>query len=197
MKIFENIKFVLGSKSPRRSQLLKEAGFDFEIRYQDADESFDMALPPLEVAALLAVRKAEALQNTLLHDEILITADSVVILDDTIYNKPENEAAATIMLATLAGKTHRVATGVCIASHEKMTSFTTLTDVVFDTINDEEIKYYIDHYKPLDKAGSYGIQDWIGLCKVKEIRGSYSNVMGLPIREVYQALVTFIGEKTM
>ena len=191
MDQFENIQLVLGSKSPRRSQLLSEAGFKFEIRTKDTDESFSDDMPSLEVAEYLARKKANALYATLPDNEIVITADSVVILDDKIYNKPENHMVAFNMLRQLSGREHCVATGVCLMSKHKCTSFTTLTYVVFDRLSDDEINYYITNYLPFDKAGSYGIQDWIGLCKVNAIRGSYSNVMGLPIRDVYNALLDF------
>ncbi len=186
-----NKKLVLGSKSPRRSQLLTEAGFEFVVRVQDIDEDFDPNMPVLEVAEDLAKRKAEALKNSLSVDEILITADSVVILDGVIYNKPENYEAGLIMLSKLASHTHTVATGVCISSITKTTSFTVTTQVTFDAMTVEEMDYYLINHKPYDKAGGYGIQDWIGLCKVASITGSYSNVMGLPVREVYLALMAF------
>lgn len=192
MEIFKDKKIILGSKSPRRSQLLRDAGFEFEIRYQDVDEDFASGIPPIEVAEMLAKRKAEPLQKTLHPDEILITADSVVILDDVIYNKPSNKDEAIAMLKVLANREHCVATGVCLVSLQKMQAFTSLTYVAFDPMSMDEITYYIDRFKPFDKAGSYGIQDWIGLCKVNSIRGSYSNVMGLPIRDLYQALTRFI-----
>ncbi|MCZ2100851.1 MAG: Maf family protein [Chitinophagales bacterium] len=192
MEIFKDKKIILGSKSPRRSQLLHDAGFEFEIRYQDVDEDFASDIPPIEVAEMLAKRKAETLQKTLHPNEILITADSVVILDDVIYNKPSNKDEAIAMLTVLSNREHCVATGVCLASLQKMQAFTSLTYVAFDPMSMDEITYYIDRFKPFDKAGSYGIQDWIGLCKVNSIRGSYSNVMGLPIRDLYQALIRFI-----
>ncbi len=191
MEAFKNIKLILGSKSPRRCQLLKEAGFSFEIRHQDTEESFDTKMAPLEVAAFLAGKKADVLKKALQSGEVLITADSVVILDDKIYNKPENHQMAFEMLKALAGNEHCVATGVQITSLEKSVSFTSLTYVEFDQMDDAEIQYYIKNYKPFDKAGSYGIQDWIGLCKVRAIRGSYSNVMGLPIRDIYNAIIDF------
>ncbi len=192
MEALKNIKLILGSKSPRRSQLLKEAGFQFKLRHQDTDESFDPQMPPLEVAAYLAGKKAEALKPTLQPYEVLITADSVVILDGIIYNKPANHKMAFDMLKALSGNEHCVATGVYLTSLKKSICFTTLTYVAFDPMDDTEINYYIENYKPYDKAGSYGIQDWIGLCKVHAIRGSYSNVMGLPVRDVYNALKDFI-----
>lgn len=182
---------ILGSKSPRRSQLLSEAGFEIEVRIQDVDEDFEDTIPVIDVAEMLALRKANALKFSLLPHEILITADSVVILDNKIYNKPENYNDGVRMLAELSGRTHTVATGVCLTKANEQKSFTVTTDVTFDKMSPEEIDYYLKIHQPYDKAGAYGIQDWIGLCKVAKIEGSYSNVMGLPMREVYAAIQQF------
>lgn len=187
-------KLILGSKSPRRQQLLTEAGFNFEIRVLETDESFDPNLPSIEVAEHLALRKAEALRPSLLVDECLLTADSVVIVNNIIYNKPVDYDEGVFMLSQLSNRTHTVATGVCIMTIEKTVTFTVTTDVRFDPINAEEMDYYIKTHEPFDKAGGYGIQDWIGLCKVAEIYGSYSNVMGLPMREVYLELNKFLNK---
>ncbi len=188
-----NKKLILGSKSPRRSQLLEEAGFEFEIRVQDIDESYDLDMDVFAVAQDLAIRKADALFETLKDDEVLLTADSVVILNNIIYNKPENYEDGIRILNELSGQTHTVATGVSLSSQYARQSFTSITHVTFDDISNEEIAFYLNTYKPYDKAGGYGIQDWIGLCKVIKIDGSYSNVMGLPIRDVYRALQAFIN----
>lgn len=184
-------KIILGSKSPRRSQLLSEAGFTFEVRVQDVDESFHDEMPVEKVAESLAIRKAEALKNTIKENEIIITADSIVILDNKIYNKPADYDEGTKMLTALAGRQHTVITGVCLLSSDKETSFSVQTLVMFDDMTSTEMDYYLKNYEPYDKAGGYGIQDWIGLCKVKMIEGSYSNVMGLPVRELYLALKEF------
>jgi septum formation protein len=184
-------KIVLGSKSPRRSQLLSEAGFTFEVRVQDVDESFHDEMPVEKVAESLAIRKAEALKNTIKENEIIITADSVVILDNKIYNKPADYDEGVKMLTALAGRKHTVITGVSLLSSDKETSFSVQTLVMFDDMTSTEMDYYLKNYEPYDKAGGYGIQDWIGLCKVKMIEGSYSNVMGLPVRELYLALKEF------
>lgn len=186
-----NKKIILGSKSPRRSQLLREAGFSFEVRVQDVDEGFDDQTPVVHVAEMLAKRKAKALKHTLDENEIIITADSVVIIDNIIYNKPEDFDEGIKILTTLAGRNHTVITGVCLLTSDKESSFSVATSVTFDTMTKEEIAYYLNHFKPYDKAGAYGIQDWIGLCKVKEIKGSYSNIMGLPMRELYLELINF------
>ena len=195
MDILQNRKLILGSKSPRRSQLLTEAGLTFDIRIQDVDESFDKCEPVLEVAENLAIRKANALKATLNNEEILLTADSVVILDDVIYNKPENYDDGVRILSALSDRTHTVATGVCLMTKDSQKSFTVLTYITFEKLSINEIEYYLDTHRPYDKAGAYGIQDWIGWCKVKKIEGSYSNVMGLPVREVYEKIKDFSNEK--
>jgi septum formation protein len=191
MDILQNKKLILGSKSPRRSQLLTEAGLTFEIRIQDVDESFDEYAPVLEVAENLAIRKANALKETLNNEEILLTADSVVILDNIIYNKPENYDDGVRILSALSDRTHTVATGVCLMTKDSQNSFTVLTYITFEKLSMNEIEYYLNTHRPYDKAGAYGIQDWIGWCKVKKIEGSYSNVMGLPVREVYEKIKDF------
>ncbi len=171
--------------------MLTESGIKFEIRVQDIDESFEPSMPVLSVAEYLALKKADTLSGTLKGNEILLTADSVVIVSDKIYNKPENYWHGIEILTALSGKIHTVATGVCIKSPEKTVSFTTTTQITFDEISNDEMNYYLNEYKPYDKAGAYGIQDWIGLCKVSKIEGSYSNVMGLPMYEVYNCLKSF------
>lgn len=190
--IQSNYNLVLGSKSPRRSQILQDAGFTFELRTQDITEDFDPLMPVLEVAEDLAKRKASALVDGLEEKDILITADSVVILDDVIYNKPQDYDEAFSILRLLSGRKHTVATGICLTSRVKTTSFTEITYITFDDLTDQEIDYYITQYQPYDKAGAYGIQDWIGLCKINKIEGSYTNVMGLPMQAVYVAIQSFI-----
>lgn len=187
----DNYKIILGSKSPRRQQLLSDAGFAFEVRTQDDNEDFDDKMPILDVALTLAYRKAEGISTTLCDDELLITADSVVILDDVIYNKPADYAEGMDMLSKLSGREHTVATGVALTSKSKQVGFTAITQVTFATLTEDEIDYYLSKFQPYDKAGAYGIQDWIGLCKVSKIIGSYSNVMGLPMQELYEALKSF------
>lgn len=184
-------KLVLGSKSPRRMQLMKDAGFEFEIRTLDTDEDFDEKMPAIEVAEMLALRKAEALRPSLQIDECLITADSVVIINEKIYNKPADYEEGMEMLEALSGQSHIVATGVCIKDQTKTKTFTVITEVTFDEMDEIEKDYYLTVHQPFDKAGGYGIQEWIGLVKVARINGSYTNVMGLPMREVYLALKDF------
>ncbi len=184
-------KIVLGSKSPRRQELLAGIGIEFSIRTKDTDESYPEELNPLDVPIYIAKNKANALIEDLDVNEIIICADTVVIVDKTILGKPNNEKEAIEMLQLLSGKTHLVTTGVVIGSSKKMTSFATTTEVTFKDLSKEEIEYYVSNYSPFDKAGSYGIQEWIGFIGVTSIKGSYFNVVGLPIHEVYQKLNDF------
>lgn len=184
-----NRPIILASQSPRRHQLLKDAGFEFEVRTRSIDEVFPEEMNQADVAEYLAVLKAKAVKDWVVDNEIVITADSIVVLDDVIYGKPKDKAEAFHMIKKLSSKVHQVITGVCILSKEGVTRFSDVTDVYFDEVSDEEINYYIDNFKPFDKAGAYGIQEWIGYAKVQKIEGSYYNVMGLPIHKVYAALM--------
>jgi septum formation protein len=166
---------------------MKEAGFEFTIEKPDVEESFPDNMPVDQVARYLALKKAEYFRLRI-HDEIIVTADTVVVLNDKILNKPKDRAEAISMLADLSGKTHLVITGVCILSKEKEESFDDTTEVTFKSLSQEEIVFYVDQYKPYDKAGAYGAQDWIGMVAIENIKGSYFNVMGLPIHKVYQHL---------
>jgi septum formation protein len=186
-----NRPLILASKSPRRSQLLQEAGFDFTVQTFDVDESFSEDMPVEEVAPMLAQKKAQAAKHLILDREIILSADSVVILEGVIYNKPADYAEAFKMISLLSGKTHRVITGVCLLSKEKEVVFSSVSKVTFAKLTPKEIDYYIQKCQPYDKAGAYGVQDWIGLCKVKKIQGTYANVMGLPVDLVYKKLMGF------
>lgn len=181
---------ILGSSSPRRQFLMREAGFTFTVEKPDVDEAFPPELPVEQVAKYLAVKKAEFFRATL-QDQVVVTADTVVIINDYILNKPQDRTEAISMLNVLSGKTHLVMTGVCILSAEKEDSFDDTTEVTFKTLTRTEIEFYVDHYKPFDKAGAYGAQDWIGMVAIEKITGSYFNVMGLPIHQVYQHLVNW------
>ncbi len=178
---------ILASSSPRRQYIMKEAGFTFETRKPDVDESFPTDLPLNKVARYLAEKKAAYFRPTM-RDEVIVTADTVVILNDRIINKPADSAEAISMLSALSGNTHLVMTGVCIISKEKEEAFDDTTEVTFQLITHDEIAYYVDTFKPYDKAGAYGAQDWIGMTAIKKIAGSYFNVMGLPIHKVYERL---------
>ncbi len=180
---------ILASSSPRRQYLMKEAGFTFTVEKPDVEETFPSEMPVDQVAKYLAAKKAEYFRPDI-HDEIIVTADTVVILGNKILNKPQDRADAINMLTMLSGKTHLVVTGVCIVSKEKEESFDDTTEVTFKTLSKQEIEYYVDNYKPFDKAGAYGAQDWIGLVAIEKIVGSYFNVMGLPIHKVHQHLTT-------
>ena len=190
-KFIPNKKIILASKSPRRQQLLKDLGWEFTILTKDIDESFPNHLKREEVALYLCEHKANAFVEELSEDTIVITADTIVCLDDLIINKPEDAQEAYAMLRKLSGRKHDVYTGVCISSGTKRTSFFVQSSVYFKQLSDDEINHYIEHYKPFDKAGAYGIQEWIGFIGIEKIEGSYFNVMGLPIKQVYEAVMQF------
>ncbi|MCE5179847.1 MAG: Maf-like protein [Porphyromonadaceae bacterium] len=185
-------RIVLASNSPRRKELLAGIDVAYEVRtLPDIDESYPESLPHEEVAEFLARKKADAYLHTLKADELLITADTIVLLDGTILGKPADKNEAFRMLRVLAGKQHRVITGVCLTTNVKQQSFSDTAMVTFGALSDEEISYYVSRYDPLDKAGAYGVQEWIGYVAVEKIEGSYFNVMGLPIHKVYRALKQF------
>jgi septum formation protein len=181
---------ILASSSPRRQYLMKEAGFIFTTEKPDVEEDFPEALPVEQVAKYLAAKKAEFFRPKI-NDEIIVTADTVVILKGSIMNKPATRSEAIDMLSRLSGNTHLVMTGVCIVSKEKEESFDDTTEVTFKKLTLPEIEFYVDNYKPYDKAGAYGAQDWIGMVAIEKISGSYFNVMGLPIHRVHQHLVNW------
>jgi septum formation protein len=182
-------KLVLASNSPRRKELLAGLGVPFEVRVlQDIDEDYPESLPVNEVARYIAKEKADAYRRVIAQDELIITADTVVIVGDEILGKPVDEADAVRMLRLLSGRTHQVTTGVCLLTAEQERCFDVTTDVTFKTLSDEEINYYVDRYRPFDKAGAYGIQEWIGYIGVTGLQGSYYNVMGLPVQRIYQEL---------
>ena len=182
-------KLILASNSPRRKELLAGLGVPFEVRVlQDIDEHYPESLPVNEVARYIAKEKADAYRRIVAPDELIITADTVVIVGDEILGKPVDEADAVRMLKLLSGRTHQVTTGVCLLTAEKERCFNVTTDVTFKTLTDEEIHYYVNRYRPFDKAGAYGIQEWIGYIGVTGLHGSYYNVMGLPVQRIYQEL---------
>ncbi|MEQ8703992.1 MAG: Maf family protein [Phaeodactylibacter sp.] len=191
MKILE-LPIILVSKSPRRRQLLEQAGFHFVIKPQDVPEDYPEEMPVEEVAPFLAQKKVRASMHTLEGEGVLLGADSVVILDGVIYEKPKDRTDAQRILRELSGREHTVITGVCLANTKKERVFSGFSRVHFDKLSDEEIDYYIDRYEPYDKAGAYAIQEWIGLCKINKIEGTYANIMGLPVDLVYQELEHFL-----
>jgi septum formation protein len=186
-----NHRIILASKSPRRNFLLKELGLEFESRTKDTEESFPAELRAEEIPLYLCKKKADAFRAELKPNELLITADTVVWVTDQVLNKPEDHADAVRMLRLLSGKMHQVFTGVCLTSLEKTVTFHGETKVYFKHLTDAEIEHYIIHCKPFDKAGAYGAQDWIGLVGVSRIEGTYFNVMGLPMFELYDQLMKF------
>ena len=185
-------KLILASNSPRRKELLAGLGLPFEVRVlQDIDEHYPDSLTVNEVARYIAKEKADAYRRIIAPDELIITADTVVIVGDEILGKPVDEADAIRMLRLLSGRTHQVTTGVCLLTATKESCFDVTTDVTFKTLSDEEIHYYVDRYRPFDKAGAYGIQEWIGYIGVTGLHGSYYNVMGLPVQRIYQELTKY------
>ncbi len=184
-------KLILASKSPRRQYLLKELGLDFEVHTKDVDESFPENLKAEEIPLYLCRKKADAFTAELTDNTIVITADTIVWVENQVLNKPENFEDAVRMLKLLSGKMHKVFTGVCLKSSSGTKTFYAVTDVYFKSLSQEEIEYYIHNFNPYDKAGAYGAQDWIGYIAVEKIEGSYFNVMGLPVRELYEELLKF------
>lgn len=183
-------KLILASNSPRRHELLKGLDLDFEVRVKrGVGESYPTNIPAENVPEYISKEKAAAYD--IADDEILLTADTVVILDGEIMGKPKDAEAARAMLRRLSGHTHHVVTGVTIKTTQRSESFSDVTAVTFRPLTDEEINYYVDHYKPFDKAGSYGVQEWIGYIGVTHIDGSFYNVMGLPVERVYVELKKF------
>jgi septum formation protein len=183
-------RLVLASQSPRRQYLLKELGLEFEIKTKDIEEDFPTYLRREEIPLYLCEKKAAA-YNDLEDDQLLITADTIVWVDTDPLNKPKDKPDAIRMLNTLSGRMHEVITAVCLKSKERTTSFYAVTDVYFKDLTSEEIEYYVDTYKPYDKAGAYGAQEWIGYIGIEKIHGSYFNVMGLPLKELYEELMRF------
>jgi septum formation protein len=184
-------KLILSSKSPRRQSLLKELGWDFSICLIDVEEIYPLHLKKEEVPLFLSQLKADAYTKPLVENELLITADTVVCLDDLILGKPTDYEDACRILRLLSGRKHEVFTGICLKSAAKKKCFYVQTEVFFKKLSEAEIQYYLEKYQPYDKAGSYGIQEWIGLIGVEKIHGSYFNVMGLPIKEVYEEIMSF------
>jgi len=186
-----NRKLILASKSPRRSFLLQQAGFEFDVQVMDVEETYPDDLSVEEVAPYLARKKARAARHFITTDEIILASDSVVIVENEIFGKPTDDKDAVRILQALSGRMHLVITGVCLLSNEKEEVFSDVAKVYFEELTAEDIDYYIEHYKPYDKAGAYAIQEWIGLCKISKIEGTYSNIMGLPMHLVYQKLKSF------
>ena len=187
--MIENYHIILASNSPRRKELLSGLDLDYEVKVlPDIEESYPENLPTAEIPVYIAAEKAAAYRALMADDELIITADTVVVLGDEVLGKPTDLDDARRMLRELSGKTHQVITGVCLMTCKKQRKFAVTTDVTFKELTDEEIDYYVERYKPLDKAGAYGIQEWIGYIGVTGLNGSYFNVMGLPVQRIYQEL---------
>lgn len=185
----KNYRIVLASQSPRRKELLAGLGLEYETRVlPDVDESFPPELTGGDIPMYIAREKAEAYRPSLGADELLITADTIVWLDDAVLGKPADRDDALRMLRKLSGQVHDVYTGVCLTTPRWQRAFTARTEVRFSSLDEEEITWYVDHFRPFDKAGAYGVQEWIGYVAVEHISGSYFNIMGLPVQRLYREL---------
>jgi len=188
----DKYRVILASRSPRRQQLLRELGIKFDVIVRDYSESYPENLSGEEIAVYLAVEKANCFRNEVSENDIVITADTIVWCKNKVLGKPENAEEARQMIRDLSNDTHEVITAVTILSGKKETTFSVSTRVTFDNLSDDEINYYIDRFKPYDKAGAYGIQEWIGLAGCSRIEGSYFNVVGLPVQRLYKELKEFV-----
>jgi septum formation protein len=190
----KDYRIILASRSPRRQYLLKELGIDFEIiTNADIDEKYPPELTKEEIPVYLAEKKARVAMPSIPDKTLLITADTIVWLNGRVINKPAGYNEAIEMLEELSGKMHEVLTGVCLSTNRKRHSFHTSTLVYFARLSSEEIRYYVEQYRPYDKAGAYGIQEWIGYIGIERIEGSYFNVMGLPVQELYREMIKFLS----
>lgn len=191
--MFENYTFTLASASPRRRELLKGLDIAFSVEPgKDEREAYSAGMPHTEIPAFLARHKSETFHRELRPDEVLITADTLVFLDEKVLGKPRDAEDAAAMLRALSGRTHAVITGMALRTCRKTHTFSDTTEVDFKTLSEHEIRYYIEQYRPFDKAGAYGIQEWIGYVGITAIRGSYFNVMGLPVQKLYTELCDFL-----
>lgn len=192
--MLDNLKkyqIILASNSPRRKELMSGLGVDYVVKtLPDVDESYPDSLQGGDIPEFIACKKAGEYRSILQPGELLITADTIVWLDGKVLGKPHGREGAVEMLRALSGKKHQVFTGVCLTTTEWQKSFTAASDVLFDELSDEEIAYYVDRYQPMDKAGAYGVQEWIGYIGVHSISGSFYNIMGLPIQKLYKVLKT-------
>ena len=191
MDWFPDYNYILASKSPRRQQLLQSLGIPFSVKIHEVDESFPDDLTKDEIPVYLAKFKAEPFKGELNANDLLITADTIVWMDGKVLGKPADKNEAKLMLNELSGKEHQVISGVCLTAINKQVSFNSLSNVHFKNLSKKEIEYYITHSNPFDKAGSYGIQDWIGIIGITGIDGSFYNIMGLPIQKLYEEILRF------
>ena len=186
-----NHKLILGSGSPRRSELMQKAGFEFQLKPISIDESYPENLPIPKIAEHIAINKAQAHKDSIKEGELVLTADTIVVFEGKVYGKPSDAQNAFSALTLFSDQMHEVYTGVCLMSTSKQISFTELSEVKFGVVTEEEIKNYIKEASPMDKAGSYGIQDWIGFTRIEWIKGSYTNILGLPMAQTYDAINRF------
>lgn len=194
---FHGYQVVLASKSPRRQQLMQGMDIPFIVFVKDVDESFPADLSLDEIASFLSRKKADAFFNSELPENyLLITADTIVVIDGKVLNKPANRQEAIDMLTVLSGNEHRVITGVSLRDKNRLMTFSEESDIRFIALRKEEIEYYVDHYQPFDKAGSYGIQEWIGYVAIESVKGSFFNVMGLPTHRLYREIEKFASERS-
>lgn len=192
--MFENLEkyhIILASNSPRRRELLGGLGINYEVKVlPDIEENYPAELPVAQIAEYIAREKADAYRQLMAANDLIITADTIVVVGEEVMGKPVDAAHAQRMLHKLSGRAHQVITGVCLTTIDKQRVFSVTTDVTFKSLSDEEIDYYIRTYRPFDKAGAYGIQEWIGYVGVTGLNGSYFNVMGLPVQRIYNELTT-------
>ncbi|PKQ68618.1 maf: septum formation protein Maf [Raineya orbicola] len=188
---FAGIEIILASASPRRRQLLAGLDIEFEVKTKEVSEDFSDEMPANQVPLYLAQKKAESFEAELQKNQLIIAADTIVSIEGKILNKPNSLQEARTMLEMLSGKMHKVITGVCLLSRQKKELFADITQVYFRSLSNAEIDYYVEHYKPFDKAGSYGAQEWLGMIAIERIEGSYFNVMGLPVHLLYEKLKNF------
>ncbi len=191
-KQLKKYNIILGSASPRRKKLLTDIGLKFTIKTTEKEENYPINFPHIEIAEFLAKQKSDFLSDDLKNDDLLITADTIVSQDGKILHKPKDKKDAKKILTKLSGNSHKVITAVCIKTTKKTVIFSTVTKVFFNILSDEEMDFYITNFNPLDKAGAYGIQEWIGLIGIEKIEGSYYNVVGLPIAKLYHKLIQFV-----
>jgi septum formation protein len=188
----KSFRIILASRSPRRQQLLRQMGISFDVVIRDFDESYPENLHHEEIARYISSAKARSFKNELSDNEIVITADTIVWCNDKVLGKPSDSAEAASILKEISGNTHEVITGVTISSNKREITFSDISKVTFERMTNEEISYYIDHFKPYDKAGAYGIQEWIGIIACSRIEGSFFNVVGLPVQKLYSELKKFV-----
>lgn len=183
---------VLASQSPRRKQLLSDLGVDFRVDVRSVDEVYPEGLAEVEIPVYLSKLKAEPFVGEIEKNQIVITSDTIVALEGCVLGKPTGHDGAVEMLRSLSGKRHQVISGVCLTMHNRQHCFASTTDVYFKELTEDEINYYVTEFKPFDKAGSYGIQEWIGYIGIERIDGSYFNVMGLPVQRLYEEMIAFL-----